>query len=66
MAGWLPHITTQLKLDYTVPDRRTDGGRVEVIIMLSQLSDVVVGEAGAELGNNNTLSNCSMPASQML
>ena len=30
---------------------RTDGGRVEVIIMLSQLSDVVVVEAGAELGN---------------
>ena len=46
MAGWLPHITTRLKLDYTFPD-----GRVEVIIMLSQLSDVVVVEAGAELGN---------------
>ena len=35
---------------------RTDGGRVEVIIMLSQLSDVVVVEAGAgaELGNSRS------------
>ena len=31
-------------------DGRTADGRVEVIIMLSQLSDVVVVEAGAELG----------------
>ena len=38
---------------YTFPDglRTIDYGRVEVIIMLSQLLDVAVVEAGAELGN---------------
>ena len=39
------------ELNYTFPDGQTADGRVEVIIMLSQLLDVVVVVAGAELGN---------------
>ena len=38
------------ELNYTFPDGRTADGWVEVIIMLSQLLDVVVVEAGVELG----------------
>ena len=45
-----------MELIFSILFRRTDGGRtadgqVEVIIMLSQLLDVVVAEVGAELGN---------------
>ena len=39
------------ELNYTFLNERTADGRVEVIIMLSQLLDVVVVVAGAELGN---------------
>ena len=38
-------------VNYTFLDGRTADGRVEMIIMLYQLLDVVVVEAGAELGN---------------
>ena len=38
------------ELNYTFLDGRTADGRVEMIIMLYQLLDVVVVEAGAELG----------------
>ena len=49
VGGWLHHISTQLNQNYTFPDGQTVDGRVEGII--SQLLDVVVVEAGTELGN---------------
>ena len=40
----------KLELIFSILFQRTDG-RVEVIIMLSQLLDVVVVEVGVEIGN---------------
>ena len=54
-GGWLAasyYNSFEVRLYFS---GRTADGRVEVIIMLSQLLDVVVVEAGAELGKMTTL-----------
>ena len=53
---YLAVVEAGADLQYTFPDglRTMADGRVEVIIMLSQLLAVTAVEAGAELGNRST------------